>query len=584
MAVFQTPDETIIDRLRAHAQRRPDDVAYRFLLQDAKSQVATFGRLHRRVRRLAAHLREYVLPADRALLLYPPGLEFIEAFLACLSAGIIAVPAYPPRRNRQTERLLTIAEDCGPRLILTAHQVLPMVENSELGRVKGLLVLATDDVVAETNDTYELPGIAGNSVAFLQYTSGSTATPRGVIITHRHLMANEHIIHSALRLTDIDLFVSWLPVFHDLGLIGNVLLALYAGIPAVLLSPTSFLREPVRWLRAITDYRGTIAGAPNFAYDLCVRSLTDEQKQGLELSSWRVAYNGAEPIRAETLDRFAEAFTDSGFSMRSFYPCYGLAEATLYVTGGPLTDEPQRVCCDSSALEAGHIVASTTGRCLVSCGPPGEGTTVLAVDPISGTEVSDGQVGELWISSPSVAAGYWGRLEETRYVFKRYLATGDGPYISTGDLGFIHEGQVYLTGRIKDLIIIHGRNIYPQDVEAVVEREAPFVHANGCAAISLDADGEELGLVLEGDRSIVLAAHHSPEELQRLVASIQASIAREFDVRASQVIIVRPGTFPRTSSGKVRRCACLQALHTGALEPVFCWPAGCLTSGNSAVN
>jgi acyl-CoA synthetase (AMP-forming)/AMP-acid ligase II/7-keto-8-aminopelargonate synthetase-like enzyme/fatty-acid desaturase/acyl carrier protein len=583
MASSSQNQETILDRLAAHCQTQPDRLAYRFLREDAAADTRSFAELDRRVRGLAAQLRERAAPDERALLLYPPGLEFVDAFLACLAAGIIAVPAFPPRRNRNAERLRAIVEDARPRLLLTTRQLLPTVEASELGNVSGLVCLATDDLSGEAGNHGPLPNISGDTIALLQYTSGSTGTPRGVVVTHKNLTANELAIQAAFRHTRDSVGVNWLPVFHDMGLIGNVLQPLFVGFPSILLAPDSFVREPVLWLRAITKYRATTAGAPNFGYEHCVRNITEEQKQDLDLGSWTVAYNGAEPVRAETLDRFTESFGGCGFRREAFFPCYGLAEATLFVSGGPPSEQPRLRCVQPSALEAGRVEAvESDGRWLVSSGRRAEGTKVVAVDPATRTAVPEACVGELWVSSPGIAAGYWNREEETRSAFSNYLASGEGPFLNTGDLGSSDGDEVYVTGRSKDLIVIRGRNIYPQDVEAAIERVLPFVEANSCAAFGIEGNGREhLGLVIEADRELVRIARTAAEgngkaeaaiaELSVTVGKVRQVVGDEFEVPVQSVAFVRPGSFPRTSSGKVQRRACRNELQSGTLDVIHAW-------------
>jgi acyl-CoA synthetase (AMP-forming)/AMP-acid ligase II/acyl carrier protein len=582
--LFRSPDETILDRLRAHAETSPDRLAYRFLSDDGGSNTLTFRQLDRRARGLAARLREHAAPGDRALLLYTPGLEFIEAFLGCLAAGVIAVPAYPPRRNRKDERLRVIVEDAKPRLILTSRQILPTIEASEIGGVNGLSCLATDAIEGETDGNRSLPNIIGDTVAFLQYTSGSTRTPQGVIVTHGNLAFNERQIQASFRHTRHSVMVSWLPVFHDMGLVGGVLQPLFVGFPSVLLSPLTFLREPVRWLRAITEYRGTTTGAPNFAYDHCAKLVSEEQKRNLDLSSLTVAFNGSEPVRAESLDRFTAAFARCGFRREAFFPCYGLAEATLFVSGGPAGEEPRRCCVDPSALEAGQVVTAETpgGRWLVGSGQPAEGTKVVAVDPTTRMAVPSGQVGELWVSSPSIAAGYWGQAGKRNTAYENHLANGEGPFLSTGDLGFLDGDEVFITGRSKDVIIIHGRNIYPQDVEAAVARVLPFVEANSCAAFAVEENGRErMSVVIEADRGLVRTARIAVEgdgkaetavaELALTAGKVRQVIGDEFEVPVHTVAFVRPGSFPRTSSGKVQRRACRDGLQDRTLALIHMW-------------
>ncbi|HEY7424842.1 MAG TPA: fatty acyl-AMP ligase [Gemmataceae bacterium] len=556
---------SIVEVLRAWADTTPDSLAFSFLT-DAGEEGArlTYGDLDLQARAIAATLRDAAETGDRALLMYPPGLEFIAAFLGCLAAGIIAVPAYPPRRNRKDERLRAIVKDAKPRLILTSRQVLPTIETSELGNVNDSVSLATDAIEVGTDDNRPLPNIAGDRAAFLQYTSGSTGTPRGVIVTHDNLMANERAIQTAFRQTPDCVVVGWLPVFHDMGLIGNVLQPLHVGYSAVLLSPISFLREPVRWLQAISEYRGTTAGAPNFAYDLCVRGITEEQKQGLDLHSWTVAYNGAEPVWAETLDRFAEAFGGCGFRRAAFFPCYGLAEATLFVSGSPAIEEPRRHCVDPSALEGGgQAVAAEppAGRWLVSSGRPAEGTKVLAVDPTTRMAVPERRVGELWVSSPSVAAGYWERDEETRTTFGNYLASGEGPFLSTGDLGFLDGGEVFVTGRLKDLIIIRGRNHYPQDIEQTAQSVHPSLRGGCGAAFETYKDGQPMLVIVQE-----IERRGRDLDAARLLGDVRQAVGRRHELHVHDLVLLEPGSLPKTSSGKVQRYRCRLDYEQGTLR------------------
>jgi acyl-CoA synthetase (AMP-forming)/AMP-acid ligase II len=563
MAILQSRGETILDRLRIHTQTRPDRVAYRFLRDDT-SDTLTYGQLDQRVSALAARLRENTVPGERALLLYPPGLEFIEAFLGCLAAGVIAVPAHPPRRNRKDERLRAIVEDARPRLILISRQVRPLVEASEVGSESGLTLLANEDLVVEGAEAPPLPHVAGNSVAFLQYTSGSTGTPRGVIVSHDNLMANEQAIQAAFGHTQESVGVNWLPAFHDMGLIGTLLQSLFLGCCSVLLAPNAFLLKPVRWLRAIAEYQATTAGGPNFAYDHCVRSISPEEKQGLDLRSWRVAYNGSEPVRAETMDHFAEAFAECGFRRAAFFPCYGLAEATLFVSGGPAGEGPRPRCVDPVALEeAGQVVAAEppAGRWLVSCGRPAEETKVVVVDPATRTAVPDGRVGELWVSSRSVAAGYWGRDEETRATFDNYLDNGEGPFLRTGDLGFLAEGEVFVTGRLKDLLIFHGRNHYPQDIEETVQSVHPALRQGCGAAFEVIKDSQPMLVIVQE-----VERHSRDLDVARLLGDVRQAVGDRHELHVHDLMLLETGSIPKTSSGKVQRHLCRLGYEQGTLR------------------
>lgn len=573
---------SLLGRLDRHADEFPELTAFTFLGDRGDPETLTFGQLARRVRSIAAQLENLFQPGDRAVLLFPQGLEFICAYLGCLAAGVVAVPAYPPRRNRKADRLNGMIADCTPAALLTVGAVRATFP-ADLANTP---VLATDDWPTDDNSPPWNTGlIRPDGIAFLQYTSGSTGTPRGVIVTHGNIVCNEQQIeasfgHVSLAGKQPSVMVSWLPLFHDMGLIGGVLQPLYVGFPAVLMSPTSFAQEPVRWLRAISDYRGTTSGAPNFAFDYCARTIDADQKAGLDLCSLRVLYNGAEPVGGDTLDRFSTAFAPCGFMGRTFFPCYGLAEATLFVSGGPPEEEPKRIHVNSAALAAGLVQAvqpePVTTKCLVDSGAPAVGVDVRVVDPVSRALVPAGHVGELWVRSRSVAAGYWGRPDETREVFKNRLAgTDDGPYLATGDLGFVDGGEVYITGRLKDVIIVRGRNIYPQDVEATVAAEVEFIEPNGCAAFAMEGQGgeEAIGIVVEADRGTVRVAETEPTLIEAVAARIQAAVVNGFEVKVARIALIRPGSFPRTSSGKVQRRACRQRLANGSLEMVYNWAA-----------
>jgi acyl-CoA synthetase (AMP-forming)/AMP-acid ligase II/acyl carrier protein len=595
---MQHGEMTILERLWQHAAEVPDCAAYTFLREDSTPDIWTFHELARRVRRLAGCLGRHAGRGDRVLLLYPPGLEFIEAFLGCLAAGLIAVPAYPPRRNRSAGRLLSIVRDSGPTVVLSTAAAAPSIKSALAGNGGLLPTLATDAIDPDTPVDEPLAPVELDTPALLQYTSGSTGTPRGVAVSHRNIACNERQVERSFgnvpwkRGSEPTVVVSWLPLFHDMGLIGGVLQPLYVGFPAVLLSPVAFLREPIRWLRAITQHRGTTSGAPNFAYDYCARQITEEQKQGLDLSSWRVAYNGAEPVRGETLDRFTAEFAAYGFRPETFFPCYGLAEATVFVSGGPPLRRPERLCVDGAELEQNRLMVvprdTPNARQLVACGRPADGVRVKIVEPETFCECPPGQIGEIWLSSSAVAQGYWGQRDATRETFQARLAgNGEGPFLRTGDLGFLQKGDLFISGRLKDLIIIRGRNLYPQDLEGVVERVAPFVRPNTCAAFGIEAGGEErVAIVAEADRALMHTAKTArqdqrvgadggylgaTQELAALVDRVRSAVSEEFEIPVHAVVFVRQGTFPRTSSGKVQRQACRAGFLHHTLKIVYGW-------------
>ncbi len=556
---------TLVDAIRAHARQRPDAPACTFLADgEAEAGELTYRQLDLRVRAVAAYLRAIAEPGDRALLLYPPGLEFVTALLACLFAGVVAVPTFPPRARRGDDRLRAVAADAGPTVVLTESSLLDAVAAGS-GKLR---VFATDQVPSTGAGGWHRPELSADQPAFLQYTSGSTATPKGVVVTHGNLVHNEETIKLVCAHDEQSVMVSWLPPYHDMGLIAGILQPLYCGGRCVLLPPVAFLQKPVRWLDVVTRYRGTTSGGPNFAYDLCVRKITAEERQRLDLSSWRVAFNGAEPVRSETVERFARVFARCGFARRASYPCYGLAEATLLVTGGELATEPLVEWFDPDALEE-HRVAPVGGmreRVLISCGRPWLDQQVRIVDPESQRPCAPDRVGEIWVAGASVARGYWGRPEETARDFDVRLAGDEqaGAFLRTGDLGFLWEGELFVTGRLKDLIIIRGRNHYPQDLELTAVGAHPLMRPGGGAAFSVDAEGEERLVVVHELRR----GAEADVDAGALCDALRRAVAEEHEVHVHEVVLIPAGTLPKTSSGKVRRRACRAAWLAGTLPAI----------------
>ena len=499
---------TLVDLLRQRAECQADDRAYTFLVDGESEEVhLTYSELDRQARAIGAWLESQDLKGQRALLLYPPGLDFIAAFFGCQYAAVVAVPVYPPRMNRAPSRIQAIAADAGATVALTTDAVLerirPLIDQTS--DLKGLRWLSTDRT-AHGADQWQPPQITGDTLAFLQYTSGSTGTPKGVMLSHSNLLHNSALIAYAFEHTRSASGVFWLPSYHDMGLVGGILQPLYVGRPNILMSPMAFLQKPVRWLQAISRYRGTTSGGPNFAFDLCVRKITPNQRATLDLSSWTVAFTGAEPVRAETLEQFAETFAPCGFRPEAFYPCYGLAEATLLVSGGYKAAPPIVRGFDGKSLEADRVVPIAAGeggpRALVGCGQTMPDQQIVIADPNRLTRVPAGQVGEVWVSGPSVAQGYWQRTDETEQTFRAHLQdTGEGPFLRTGDLGFTHDGELFVTGRLKDLVIVRGENHYPQDIEATAAKSHPGVRDGLGAAFTVEEGPEpKLVIVLELER------------------------------------------------------------------------------------
>ncbi|GAA3769238.1 fatty acyl-AMP ligase [Streptomyces coacervatus] len=565
---------SLVDLLTEHATQQPDRTAYRYLVTgdcDGEIQEISYARLLRRSRAVAAWLQERGLAGSRAMLLHPPGLEFISGYLGCLCAGVIAVPGVPPQGRAHNHRALTrmkrLLADADAKVILAGREVIAALGGmaEHLPELADITCIATEDIPEEAADAWRAPDLTPDSVAFLQYTSGSTSAPKGVAVTHGNLLDNERIITERMGHTpevieeyDRELLVSWLPVYHDMGLIGPVLNTVYLGLTTTLFSPLHFLQKPDRWLKAISRYRPHTSGGPNFAYELSLKHATPELLDGLDLSSWKVAFNGAEPIRAATLRRFTEAFAPAGFRREAHYPCYGLAEATVMVTGASVAAPPTLLAATDLGPHAGEADAAAVG-----CGRPGPGLTVTIADPEQGVELPEGQVGEIWVSGASVAKGYWRNTLATRETFRATLTGREGRFLRTGDLGFLRDGELFVTGRLKDLIVIDGRNHYPQDLELSAEMCHPALRPGCTAAFSVSVDDG-----IEGEQ-IVLVAEVSPDaadESEKITDLIRSALGEAHGLSVRDVVLVHPGTIPKTSSGKIQRRATRTAHLAGALS------------------
>lgn len=574
---------TLVSLLRERAAMHPERAAYVFLADGETEEASlTYGELDRRARAIAAWLRPLAKSGDRVLLLYPPGLDYIAAFFGCLYAGTVAVPAYPPRRNRNVLRLQTVVADAEASVALTTSSILTRIAPSfsQNPYLQPLRWLTIESVEEGAEDDWQEPAVSGDSLAFLQYTSGSTSAPKGVMLSHRNLLHNQRMIQTAFRQTEDSMIVGWLPLYHDMGLIGNVLQPLYVGARCALMSPVSFLQQPFRWLHAVSKYRATTSGGPNFAYDLCVRKITEEQRASLDLSGWSVAFNGAEPVRSETIEQFSATFASCGFRREAFYPCYGLAEATLLVSGRAKLREPKIKSVEARSLEKNVVVESKDDaeevRRLVGCGGPLLEQRILVVDSETSTPAPRGHVGEIWVSGPSVAEGYWRRDEETEETFGARLAdTGEGPFLRTGDLGFLDGDELYVTGRLKDLVIIRGRNHYPQDIEATVQHCHEALQKGAGAAFSVEVGGEE--------RLVIVQEVNQRERLdwEDLIEKIRQALAEEHEVQAHAVVLIKTGSVPKTSSGKIQRFAARAAFLEKSLAAVAEWRGSFVSESTS---
>ena len=562
----------LIHLLRRRVQEHGEKTVYTYL-KDGESQETrlTYCELEQRALAIAAYLQSHLASGERVLLLYPPGTEFPTAFFGCLCAGMVAVPTYPPHSNQFLASLVATVSDAGPTVALTTASTLEQFRR-QIDQSPGLMALKwipTDAIADDLANTWQEPSIGADSLAVLQYTSGSTGSPKGVMVSHGNLLHNSSVIHAVFGHSPSNRGVIWLPPYHDMGLIGGIIQPVYIGGDAVLISPVHFIQKPLRWLMAISRYKATTSGGPNFAYDLCVRKITPEQKSELDLSSWEVAFNGAEPVRAETLHRFAAAFESCGFRQKAYLPCYGLAETTLMASGCDKGSEPRLLQADAQALKAGRFALAAEDSeqdfKLVGNGGATPDHEIIIVDPEKQTPSKSDRIGEIWISGPSVAQGYWNRPEDSEQTFQARLAdNGEGPFLRTGDLGFIHAGQLFVTGRLKDLIIIRGRNHYPQDIERTVERSHEALQAGGGAAFAVEVGNEErLVVVQEIERQYIRRL-----DAEAVIGAIRQSVSREHEIQVYAVVLLKTSSLPKTTSGKVQRHLCREHFTQGSLKVV----------------
>ncbi len=649
--------DCLIDMLRERAAVQPADLAYTFL--DSGEQEGarlTWSELDQRSRAIGAAISAQASAGARVIVMCPPGLDFVGAFFGCLYAGTIAVPTYPPagaQSDRHVTRLGGMIADAGVSLVIAPralhtrrHQIVALVPG--LSRLPWIALEDADD-----SDGWMHPHPGSHAVAFLQYTSGSTAAPRGVMVTHGNVLHNLSASADLARHDESSLSVSWLPVNHDMGLIEGVLQPVYSGLPAYLMAPAAFLQRPARWLQAVSRLRATHSGGPNFAYDLCVRRVSAADRASLDLSSWQVAFNGAEPVRRTTMDAFQRAFGERGFEWQAFRPAYGLAESTLLVASSACGQEPVSVDVDRASLASGRVTiveshrfphavpqqpmvkvwrstalrhaqgvssvpmnetgedprphGATTGSvehirrgrngaggnaspvergsecsqtvtmdyqdrgALVAVGTPAAGTEVVIADPDERTRCAARRVGEIWVASPSVALGYWGQPEISAATFRACLVTGEGPFLRTGDLGFLHDGHLFVTGRIKDVLIVRGLKHYPQDLELTAERAAPGLRPGCIAAFGIEWNGEERVAIVgevEARRSSGPAAD---DGLEGTIAAVRQAIVHVHRLTPAIIILVEAGSVPKTTSGKLQRYACRAALVSGDLRASAQW-------------
>ena len=571
----------LVELLQQRAIAKPNDIAYKFLSNGTtEAGSLTYQELDRRAKAIASRLQSLVKPGARALLVYPyhEGLEFIAAFMGCLYARVIAVTKNPPRRGNAIAELTQRVKLSGATVLLSTKEFLDLVEtevaknNHIAGNFKFFPRLATDRIDLSLENDWQSVKIAPDTIAFLQYTSGSTGTPKGVMVTHRNILHNEETIRQGFNHDESTIVVGWLPMFHDMGLIGNILQPLYLGTPSILMSPVSLTQQPFEWLKAISHYQATTSGGPNFAYDLLCLKATPEKLAGLDLSNWKVAFSGAETVRGETIDRFSHIFANCGFNKSAFYPCYGMAEATLFITGGLQHEEPIIKYVDGAALEKNQVLEiaeETSGsKAIVGCGRQWLDTEVLIVNPETLTPCQPHEVGEIWVLGSGIGKGYWEQKQETKDTFQGLLKGTKSPeYLRTGDLGFLQNGELYITGRLKEVMIFWGRYRYPQHVEETVQKSHPALRKNAGAAFAIDKDGaEKLVIVQEVERSYLRSLN-----LEEIVTAICQSVGEVHEVEVYAIALLKTGSIPKTSSGKIQRRACSKKFLEGDLNIVAQW-------------
>jgi acyl-CoA synthetase (AMP-forming)/AMP-acid ligase II len=567
------PFTSLADLLGHRAAEQRDERAYVFLSDKGDEEaVLTFGELQRRAAGVATCLGESSMPGDRALLLFGPGLDFIVAYFGCVLARVIPVPMMLPRRNSSLGSSASIIANCSPRFLMTHARVRnarpDVIERFSGSQRQWCVIDDTDQPVKEQQPTLPTPG--PEDIAFLQYTSGSTSDPKGVMVTHRNLIENLEMIRLALGNTRGSTYASWIPLYHDMGLILNVLQSLYLGSLCVLLAPVTFMQRPQTWLRAIHQYRAEVAGAPNFAFDLCVQRFRADQMQGVDLSCWKLAFNAAEPIRVDTIERFATTFRPYGFDPRAVHPLYGMAEATVLVSSGDRGAGPVIRAISADAFRTNEVAppAGSGGVYrVVGCGRNIVGQRLAIVDPQTRRRLPADCIGEVWVGGPHICKGYWQNPDATHATFGARIEGDDEsePWLRTGDLGFMDErGELFITGRAKDMIIVRGINYYPQDIENTVYNSHPALRRHFGAVFSvLDEAGEKVVLVQEVERT-----QRRGLDIDEVVGCIREAVANEHEIALDAIILIGPGEIPKTTSGKIQRSLARQMWLQNSFEPI----------------
>lgn len=571
--------------LRWRANNQPSQLAYQFLddgntpIFESISSRLNYAQLDGEVSRIAVQISKLVefedeLGPARVLLAFPPGLEFVTSFLACIRAGVIAVPVPPPSRRDQ-ERFKTIVKDAQPQCVLTKLNFDNNVKNA-LERIEKIKLpqVAVTSLGSESGEELKENSLSEkshlNNTAFIQYTSGSTGSPKGVIVTHSNLINNLEKIQQIFSHDENSCGVIWLPPYHDMGLIGGILQPLFVGFPVTLMPPTSFLRNPLRWLQAIDQLQATTSGGPDFAYRHCMDRIHSSDRKKLDLSSWRVAFTGSEVVRSRTLSEFSQAFAESGFQSRAWLPCYGLAESTLLAAGVKVEKPAKILQLDKQALVNSRVVKQDSSDIesitKVASGQIASEHQVLIVNPNTFEPVSNDEIGEIWLTGPSIAKGYWKQPEATTAVFAAYTQDGRGPYLRTGDLGFLSDDELIVSGRLKEMIILRGRNYFPVDIERCIEEVDVSLGSNTTAAFMVDDSEEEKLIVVQE-----VHRHFSGNAAESLFASIRAALSERFELTPHEIVIVKFGRLAKTSSGKIQRLRCREQYVSNQLESLANW-------------
>ena len=561
---------TLVDLLRDRANSEPDKTAYTWL-RDGKTEAGflTYQQIDRRAREIAAFLQSLSVSEKPVLLLYPPGLELIPGFFGCLSAGAIAISASPPGPNQSTSRIGAIASDSQAEVVLTTQSILPYLkarfaESPDLAKIQ---LVATDGrISSESGNPHP---VTANTLACLAYTSGSTGTPKGIMLGHGNILENLAGLQERVQFTPESKLISWMPFDHNSGIVGGILVPLYNNFPAILMSPLDFMGNPLSWLETMSRYRGTFSLAPNFAYNLVCSYATPEYLANLDLSSWDVALWGSEPVRADIVERFFTTFAPCGLRREAFTSSYGLSEVVSLATATLKNEGPIACNVEKKALEQNRAVLvsepSEQTKQILGSGRALPNQDIRIVNPQTLTSCRSDEIGEIWISSPCAARGYWNRPEATEGAFEGKLAdTGDGPFLRTGDLGFFLNGELFITGRLKEMIIIRGRNHYPQDIEKTVEKSHPALQPNSSAAFSIDVDNEEKLVAIAE-----IQENHLPQlDADGVTQSIREAVSGEHSIQAYQVVLLKPGTIPKSPTGKILRSSCREAFLNGSFNPL----------------